>query len=282
MANPMTMKHILFATDGSEFSAGAQRVAIALARRCGARLTAMTIVLSTQDLEGVGTQGLREQLEREAQTILDGVASAAGAAGVGCTTQLVYGDQPHQEIVATAGELDADLIVLGRRGKRGLARFMVGHATAQVAGLAPCPVLMVPRAGELWQRRILLASDGSAVAAGAEALAIDLARLCQLPLSLISVTSPSHNAERKAAAQATLDQLLARVRTAGLEGEALLTEGRPEEVVVATAANRGADLIVVGSRGRTGLKRLLLGSVSERIMGLAQGPVLIVPGERSA
>lgn len=279
MANPM--KHILFATDGSEFSAGAQQVAIALAKRCGARLTAMTIVLSTQDLEGVGTQGLREQLEREALAILDGVLATATAAGIPCATQLVYGDQPHQEIVATAEELASDLIVLGRRGKRGLARFMVGHATAQVAGLAPCPVLMVPRASELWQRRILLASDGSDACAPAEAQAIDLARLCQLPLTLVSVTSPSHNAERKAAAQAALDRLLARVQAAGLEGEALLAEGRPEEMVVATAASRGADLIVVGSRGRTGLKRLLLGSASERIMGLAQSPVLIVPAERT-
>ena len=278
MANPMTMKHILFATDGSEFSAGAQRVAIALAKRCGARLTAMTIVLSTQDLEGVGTHGLREQLEEEALAILAGVVAAAEGAGVGCATQLVYGDQPHQEIIDTALELAPDLIVLGRRGKRGLARFMVGHATAQVAGLAPCPVLMVPRAGELWQRRILLASDGSEACAPAEALSIDLARLCQLPLTLISVVSPSHNAERKAIAQTALDRLLARVQAAGLEGEALLAEGRPEEVVVNTAGSRGADLIVVGSRGRTGLKRLLLGSVSERIMGLAQGPVLIVPG----
>lgn len=272
------MKHILFATDGSEFSSGAQRVAIDLAKRCGADLTAMTIVLSTQDLEGVGTHGLREQLEEEAQAILAGVVAAAEGAGVGCATQLVYGDQPHQEIIDTALELAPDLIVLGRRGKRGLARFMVGHATAQVAGLAPCPVLMVPRAGELWQRRILLASDGSEACAPAEALAIDLARLCQLPLTLISVVSPSHNAERKAIAQTALDRLLARVQAAGLEGEALLAEGRPEEVVVNTAGDRGADLIVVGSRGRTGLKRLLLGSVSERIMGLAQGPVLIVPG----
>lgn len=272
------MKHILFATDGSEFSSGAQRVAIDLAKRCGADLTAMTIVLSTQDLEGVGTHGLREQLEEEAQAILAGVVAAAEGAGVGCATQLVYGDQPHQEIIDTALELAPDLIVLGRRGKRGLARFMVGHATAQVAGLAPCPVLMVPRAGELWQRRILLASDGSEACAPAEALAIDLARLCQLPLTLISVVSPSHNAERKAIAQTALDRLLARVQAAGLEGEALLAEGRPEEVVVNTAGDRGADLIVVGSRGRAGLKRLLLGSVSERIMGLAQGPVLIVPG----
>ncbi len=71
------LKSILMATDGSEFSVGAQRVAIALAKRRGARLTAMTIILSTQDLEGVGTHGLREQMERTAQATLDAVVAAA-------------------------------------------------------------------------------------------------------------------------------------------------------------------------------------------------------------
>jgi nucleotide-binding universal stress UspA family protein len=274
------LKSILFATDGSAFSAGAQRVAIALAQRCEADLTAMTMMLSTQDLEGVGTHGLREQLEREAQAILDVVVTAAATEGVKCATQLVYGDQPHQEIINTALELEPDLIVLGRRGKRGLARLMVGHATAQVAGQAPCPVLMVPRAGELWSRRILLATDGSDHGVAAEKLALDLAKLCQLPMTLISVTKRSHNAERKAEAKAALDRLMASLTAAGIEGEAILGEGHPDEVVIETASQRQADLIVVGSHGRTGLSRLLLGSVSERIMGLAQGPVLIVPAGR--
>ena len=123
------LKHILFATDGSDFSSGAQRVAVDLAKRCGARLTVMTIVLTTQDLEGVGTHGLREQMEREAQARIDTVVAAAKSAGVACDTQLVYGEEPHHEIVNTAAELKPDLVVLGRRGKRGLARLMVGHAT---------------------------------------------------------------------------------------------------------------------------------------------------------
>ncbi|MBP9602781.1 MAG: universal stress protein, partial [Chromatiaceae bacterium] len=61
---------------------------------------------------------------------------------------------------------------------------------------------------------------------------------------------------------------------------ALMAEGRPDQVVVETANNRQADLIVVGSHGRGGISRLLLGSVSESIMGQAQCPVLIVPGKR--
>lgn len=58
----------------------------------------------------------------------------------------------------------------------------------------------------------------------------------------------------------------------------MLADGRPDQVVIETANDRQADLIVVGSHGRGGLGRLLLGSVSERIMGQAQCAVVIVPG----
>ena len=269
------MKHILFATDGSEFSSGAQRVAIDLAKRCGADLTAMTIVLSTQDLEGVGTHGLREQLEEEAQAILAGVVAAAEGAGVGCATQLVYGDQPHQEIIDTALELAPDLIVLGRRGKRGLARLMVGHATAHVAGHAPCNVLMVPRASQVWNQRILLATDGSTHGEAAARAAQAVASQCSLPVTVVSATTKSHSAERKAEARATADRVATALKAAGIASESVVAEGRPDEVVIETAASSKADLIVVGSHGRTGLSRLILGSISERIMGQAQCPVLI-------
>ena len=139
---------------------------------------------------------------------------------------------------------------------------------------------MVPRAAAMWSHRILLATDGSDPSQAATQVALDLARDCQLPVTLVSVTSRSHNRERKAEAQAALDQALAAMQAAGIDSEALLAEGRPDQVVIETANNRQADLIVVGSHGRGGLSRLLLGSVSERIMGQAQCPVLIVPGSR--
>lgn len=269
------LKHILFATDGSEFSSGAQRVAIDLAKRCDARLTVMTIVLSTQDLEGVGTHGLRAQMEREAQARIDAVVAAAAAVGVACDTQLVYGEEPHQEIVNTAEELKPDLVVLGRRGKRGLARLMVGHATAHVAGHAPCNVLMVPRAGQVWTQRIVLATDGSVHSAAAAETALAVASQCQVPVTVVSATTRSHSAERKAEAQVAVDKVTAALKAAGVACEGVVAEGRPDEVVLDTAAGSKADLIVVGSHGRTGLSRLILGSISERIMGQAQCPVLV-------
>jgi nucleotide-binding universal stress UspA family protein len=57
-------KHVLFATDGSEYSEGAQQIALRVVKRWDARLTAMTIVLTMDDLESVGVQDLRKQQER--------------------------------------------------------------------------------------------------------------------------------------------------------------------------------------------------------------------------
>lgn len=274
--NRNNIKQILFATDGSEYSAGAQRVAIELTKRCQGELHIMSIMLTTQDLEGVGTQNMREEREKAVQARLDKAATAALAEGVPSTLHLVYGQEPQQEIVNTAAEIGADLIILGRRGTRGLARSMVGHATAYVAGHAPCNVLVVPRGASAWNKRILLATDGSehSVAAGDAAVAV--ARQCGLPVSVVSATTRSHSDERKAEARNSVDRKIAKLTEAGIPCDGQVLDGRPDEVVIEAAAKQDADLIIVGSHGRTGLMRLILGSISERIMGQAQCPVMVV------
>ncbi len=274
--NQNNIKQILFATDGSAYSLGAQRTAIELTRRCHGELHIMSIMLTTQDLEGVGTHNMREEREQAVQDRLDRAAAAALAEGVPSTLHLVYGQEPQQAIVNTAAELEADLIVLGRRGTRGLARSMVGHATAYVAGHAPCNVLVVPRAAGLWRQRILLATDGSAHSAAAGEAAVAVARQCGLPVSVVSATTRSHGEARRAEARESVRRKLARLNEAGIACSGEVIEGRPDEVVTEAAAREGADLIVVGSHGRTGLARLILGSISERIMDQAQCPVMVV------
>lgn len=276
--NSNNIKQILFATDGSEYSLGAQKAAIALTKRCNGELHIMSIMLTTQDLEGVGTQHMRETREKEVQSRLDKVAESALAEGVACTTHLVFGEHPQHEIVNTAAEIGADLIVMGRRGTRGLARSMVGHATAYVAGHAPCNVLVVPRAAEVWSKRILLATDGSEHSSTAAEAALGVARQCGLPVTVVSATTRSHSSERKAEAKASVEREVAAMQAAGIQSTGVIAEGRPDDVVIETTAKEDADLIVVGSHGRTGLVRLVLGSISERIMGQAQCPVMVVNG----
>lgn len=265
---------ILLPSDGSEYAAGAVRVATALARRCGADITLMTALPLGNDLEILGTRDLLAEETAQAQAQLDADARAIAAAGVTCATEVRHDEHPDVAIVESARESAADLIVMGRRGKRGLARLMVGHATAKVIGAAPCDVLVVPRAAAFWSRRILLATDGSAHGEAALRRAADLGTQCGLPVSVLSVVASSHGEARRAMAQRAVDAAVASLKAQGIDADGTVAEGRPDEVIVAQAKAR-ADLIVVGSHGHTGLLGVLLGSVSERVIGAADCAVLV-------
>ncbi|HEY9198284.1 MAG TPA: universal stress protein [Gammaproteobacteria bacterium] len=265
---------ILLPTDGSEYSAGAVRVTAEMARRCGAAVTLTTALPLDNDLESLGTQDLQAQETALAQTWLDAAAGEMKAAGIPYKTEVRHAEHPDVAIVESAREAAADVIVMGRRGKRGLARLMVGHATAKVIGSAPCDVLVVPRAAGFWSRRILLATDGSAHSATALQRAVELGVQCQLPVSVLSVVTPGHGEQRRDAAQHAVDEAVTALKERGVVADGMVVEGRPDAVIVAQAQER-ADLIVLGSHGRTGLLGVLLGSVSERVIGAADSAVLI-------
>lgn len=267
---------LLLATDGSEFSAGAVRLALAIAKKCDVPLTAMTVVVSNPEYDAVAPQ-LAEQAQQRARAILDEVAAQATAAAVALETVIRHGPDPVEEILAQAESMQADLLVMGRRGRRGLARMMVGHATAKVCGRAKCSVLVVPKAAEMWEKRILVATDGSRCSDAAAVAAGRMAALCGLPLSVLAATSPDDSDARRQEARDNADRVREAYAADGLDAEALVEEAeRPEEAIVYAAASKGADLIVVGSHGRTGWQKVLLGSVSERVIGLAREPVLVV------
>jgi nucleotide-binding universal stress UspA family protein len=143
-------------------------------------------------------------------------------------------------------------------------------------------------------RRILFATDFSQAsqAAWQEAVAMGRADRSQLilahalrvpaPLTPEGYVFPRASDELEAAvrkdATKQMELLLARTRKAGLRAQGLLLKGRPEDVIPRAAKKHGIDLVVVGTHGRTGLPRLLLGSVASRIIAGAGCPVLAVPG----
>jgi len=268
-------ERFLVASDGSEFSAAAVREALSMAGKCGAQVHVMSLVATGVEHEALGESILKQELAT-AQTHLDGIAAQAKAAGVACETHLVQGTQIDREIVDLAEKVNADVIVMGRRGRRGLARLMLGHATAQVIGQAHCNVLVVPRAAHVEGRHMVLATDGSRFAETAAVTAGALAKMCQTPVTVASVTTASHSPERRAEAQEAVARMVAYMQSQGASAEGRVVEGEPADVIVGVARERGADLIVTGSHGRTGLERVLLGSTSERILNETPCAVLVV------
>ncbi len=270
-------ERLMVASDGSEFSAGAERVAIAMSAKGGAFLTIMSAVISSPELDDMGPDVVA-QAEESATRNLDRIEASALAADVACTKVLRYGEDPYREIIAETEDSRIDAVVIGRRGKRGLARLMLGDATAKVIGNAKCSVMVVPKAAEMWTRRVLLATDGSRASDAAALAAVRIAHCCGTPVTVLSVEVPSHSPERQAEARRIVDRVLAFYEAEGVRAEGIVERGIAHEVISRTMQDKGCDLVVMGSHGRTGFGRLLLGSNSERVIGQATCPVLVVPG----
>ncbi len=270
-------ERILLSTDGSEFGAGAEAAAIGLAGLWRVPLRAMTMAFSNAEFDAIAPQKAREA-EAAALAVVERIKAQAQAAGLACDTVVRRGDEPHREIVAEARAGNIDVIVMGRRGGRGRARMMVGDATAKVIGEAHGCILVCPKAAGMFSQRIVLGTDGSRFSDAAAIAAGNLARRAGLPVTVAGVMKPAFGEARRAEAKAAVERVVAHFAAEGIDAEALLEEGQPDEVIVRTAATRGADLIVVGSHGRTGMARLLMGSTSERIIGLAACAVLVVKG----
>ncbi len=129
-------ERFLLATDGSEYSAGAVREALRMASKCGARLRAVSVVAGGDaELYAMGEQLIAKELNT-ARAYLDDVQQQAASAGVACESEATQGNQVYQEIVSQAEKMQADLIIMGRRGRHGLARLMVGPSTVRVIGHA--------------------------------------------------------------------------------------------------------------------------------------------------
>jgi nucleotide-binding universal stress UspA family protein len=271
-------ERILLATDGSEFSAGAERVAIEMCKMGQAALTVTTSVLSSPEFDTMGSSEAQARKESEASGHLDRVEAEASRAGIACTKVIRYGDDPYKDILSEAEHVNADLIVVGRRGRRGLARLMLGDATLKVISMAKCSVMVVPKAANMWKNRLLLATDGSRSSDAAAVAAMKIAHCCKTPITVLSAEVPSHSAERRAEARAIVQRVVRHLKDDGTEAEPLVETGEAHHVVLDAAKKQGADLIVMGSHGRTSMGRLLLGSNSERVIGRAECPVLVVKG----
>jgi nucleotide-binding universal stress UspA family protein len=199
------------------------------------------------------------------------------------------------EIVREAGEVDADLIVVGSRGQGPIETMLLGSVSAEVVDRAHCPVL-VARTDQV--RSVILAVDGSACAAAATRFVVDGGLFPDAALTVASVVHVEPPVVLGLdAAHASLSEwyveavdqakrrhheialeVVARVREVGRTATSVVVEGDPASRLIAVARERGADLVVVGTRGTTGLRRLVVGSVARNVLVHSPSSVLISRG----
>ncbi len=264
---------LLLATDRSAFSEGAVREAITFAKKCSSRLSVMSVLETNPEYETIGASAYQKE-EDEATKYLESIRSRASQEGIYyCETALHFGENPSRLIVNEAAEKKADMIIIGRRGRSGLMKVLMGKTAANLISQAPCKVLIVPRAARIDCRNILVATDGSTHSIAAASEAIGIAKRCG---SNIIAISAMHSEEGSEEAKVHVRQVVEMAQKEGITAEALTPIGRSHDVIVEIAGGRGVDLIVMGSYGKTGLKKLLMGSSTEKVIGHASCAVLVV------
>jgi nucleotide-binding universal stress UspA family protein len=268
-------KRILLATEHTEFDAGAERLAFEMARRCELPLMAVLPIVSNPEFEIAAPQ-LAAKNDREAASKVEDLRNTASQFGVQLEIYVRHGEEPYLEIVNEAKEKQADLIITRRRGKRSfLAKLLIGEMVSKVAGHAPCGVLLVPRDSTMWTKGVLAAVDDSEHSLRITSIAAAIARECALPLTILSVaeTTTLHETANEVASR-----YAGTVAKPDVVVRQLVLTGRPHEQILAASKSEGADLIVVGRLGGSNtVARMLLGSTMQKVVGMADQPVLVVP-----
>jgi len=272
---------ILISTDGSEFSKGAVREAINMAKACKGKLFALSVVEVNQELMALGPLIIEEKI-KDAKTVLEEVKKKASREKVECETIVREGEETYQLILQEAEKHNAGTIVMGRRGRKGIMRLLMGSATARVIGHASCEVLVVPKDAHIHWRNIVLATDGSSFSEAAAEEAIQIIKHCSpaCTLNVIAVTRPSATPTRILIAEEAIRTITKRAQKEKISISSSLMKGKPHESIhesiIAYAEDKDADVIIMGSHGRTGIQKLLMGSVAERVIGHMDRAVLIV------
>ncbi len=278
---------ILVPTDGSEPANAAVEAALALADRFDASLRAINVAGFAEVSDEVAGE-TSSRIAELAAPILESITERAADRGVSVSTDVVETTDPvHRAIVDDAVDHDADLIVMGTHGRTGLDRIALGSVAERTLRAAPVPVLTVSDDASLDPAfdSVLVPTDGSE---GADAAADHGIALCEATdaalhgVHVVDLTPLWGTAESAVLLEAledsgreAVDDVIRRAEAADLRStEASVLSGTPARGIVDFADDRDVDLIVMGTHGRTGLERYLLGSVTEHVVRLSDRPVL--------
>jgi nucleotide-binding universal stress UspA family protein len=278
-------KKILVAIDGSESSRNAlvQAFRFAVDEKCWITVAAV-VPAYDGEIETIGIKDIRTALSKPYEDALAAARKLAEQERVLIKTVCEEGEA-HERIVDLADAENCDIIIMGRRGLRSVERMLVGRVTARVIGHSQRDVLVMPNNTSVGWKTIVLATDGSQYSDRAAERAIAFARSYGGELRVLSVVDVP--TEFYAEAPQAVDDLIRKAKSfvaavkkkaeeAGLKAETFVGESEAYQAIIRLAQEQKADMIVIGSHGRTGLRRLLMGSVAEKVIGYAGCPVLVV------
>ena len=292
-------KHILCATDFSDFSNHAIPYGIAMAKEFKAGLFLCHVIdLSSAAIYGEAVLALEEQQKRMTKHARDEMTRLMSKESIDWEPLITMGNAAH-EIARLAGDKKIDITIAASHGRAGLKRLILGSVTERLMRTLPCPLLVVrspergfvmPADQAITFKRILVGCDFSQNSSLAFQYGLSLAQEFQADLHLVHVVQPPLYDYLKKPGEPKQDlqrDLGARIksRLADMVPEEAQTwckpvtvvlAGQPHEEITKYAMVNDIDLIVLGVRGHSLVESLFVGSTTDRVMRRATCPVLSV------
>ena len=285
MKSSAKYSRLLVGVDGSDASLHALREAFKISTSW------VTVVAVTPFYEGdlrlLGVPKSDRIIREPCDTALAQAQEMADEVGV-LIRPLCERGEPHERLVELAEAGSRDLIVLGSSGHNLLENLLVGSVTRRVIGFTSKDILVVPPKAAVGWDKILLATDGSAHSRQAADRALELARVYGSELLVVSVldfpagirgVAPVERLELLKICEGHVAEVVNRPEAMEVKAQGFILEGVAYTAIADLAREQQANLIVMGSHGKTGLMRLLIGRVTERVIGHAPCPVLVVKGK---
>lgn len=301
-------RRALVPLDGSDLARSALPLATSLSRLYDGEVSLLSVIgdddgpSAANGGGGSGQDAVAQAVtpaRAQAQEYLRGVASEVRAQGITVSETIRVGD-PATEIVAMSRERSADVIVMATRGRSGLVRGLLGSVTDRVIHSSSTPVLMVPAQAhaviaDRWlPRNVIVPLDGSELAEVALAHAESLCDAAGAGLMLLRAvsfpavyatdpyggTSAATIGMIEAEQDETRQYLAAiagRASAGGCKAGVRVGTGHPRSEIVALAEELPDAIVVMTTRGATGLTRWVVGSVADTVIRSAPVPVLVIP-----
>lgn len=299
--DPLQIRKILVPIDLSEESYRALEFAVPLAQRFGAAVHVVHVYQGAGQTSSIATTPvLWSDVELARRLAQEGQRRCGAQVRVqDCHIRL---GKPFQEIVASAKELQADLIVIATHGHGGFKRLALGSAAEKTVRHAPCPVLVVREATRgpiktasdgIILEKILVPVDFSECSKEGAQYASAFATKVGANLLLMNVTHPpDHTAADPTIVPPDWPQLVETARLlaadkleevanflplVGISADTEVAVGTPIEKLVEATGRSDVDMVITSTHGYSGLRHVLLGSTAEQLVRLARCPVLVVP-----
>jgi nucleotide-binding universal stress UspA family protein len=277
-------RRILMPVDGSHSSLHAEELAVLIAKNFKSKVTVIHVVshdLLHAELElryrvppSVRTE-ITNWLLQTGNKIVSDAEALFREEGIDIDARVIEHEDPAEALLRVAKDGEHDLVVMGNRGETEVELFSLGSVTEKVSRHAECPVLIVKQKTQL--SKILVAIDGSKSAEKALEYAVQLAEKHRAEVTLLNVGESKLFSFKSKVVREVGERILSEAasKVKGLKLKTQLEFGSPAETIIEVAEKGNYDLIVVGSRGLSSVKRFLLGGVSDDVSHHAKRSVLI-------